>query len=79
MAPSANNDTRYKMVKTMIIVIIYLKNEPFFDSYNFEDILNLHGFFAKCSMRSKISLRGSTFKMNYDNYVVQKILTLKAT
>jgi len=34
------------MVKAMVIVMIYLNNEPFFDSYNFEDILNLHGFFV---------------------------------
>jgi len=80
MAPSTNDDTRYRMVKTMVIVIIYLKNEPFFDSYNFEDILCLHGWvLCRCSMKSKMSLGGSTFKMNYNNFVFQKILTLKAT
>jgi hypothetical protein len=50
------------MVKTMVMMIIYLKNEPSFDNYNFENILNLHGFFCICSMKSKMSFGGSTLK-----------------
>lgn len=66
MAPSTNDDTRYRMVKTMVIVIIYLKNEPFFDSYNFEDILCLHGFFVdvvrnqRCHSEVLLSKRTTT-------------------
>lgn len=70
--PSTNNDTRYRMVKTMVIVIIYFKNEPFFDNYNFEDILNSHGFFANAVWDQRCHLEVLLSKQTTKNMFSKK-------